>query len=842
MKNMISTKFTTLLAASAFLFACDTDEEHSLPGVYNTVIEANCSAPTSDGVESRTAVDPTDYISEELGVNWLPGDKIGVFGKTTTNACFINQSNTETASTSFAGNLQNGEIPVYAYYPYTETAGNNPTAIKGNLPLIQHYSTVTRQLEGDWKVGRPQEGSSSKFTFKYILTCLKLDINADGTDIAGEKLQSISLTIPDTQLGGDFTCNLTNYTINLTPATNASTITMELTDQPMLTTSTFHGYMSVAPVNGIYGKNMKVEIKTDRHIITFEEALKINEFKANTYYTVPLNLKRFADKWTIVPNPEAKEENADWVPGLQSHLACANTVFAIAGQPFMHKIRVPQSTSQTAHAVIPVKNGIKRAYNLPEGLTWNAERCLVEGTAPTAGDYVYSVEFTVGNTTYKEGIKLHVAATADELLSPTPMMGWQTWNVFKGNIGYDMLAKQLEGMKSKGLINAGYKYFGIDDCWQVKDQNDNGHQITDENKFPSKNGVNGMKRMSDLIHQYGLKAGIYSDCGTKTCEKHFASYGYEELHAQDYKDWGYDFLKEDWYFDLDMAPTGATKRTFKKGDITSYWNTREMAQQLYTKMGMALKERGLMLYMCEWGIHDPWKWGAETGATCWRTTYDHRDGWWGEYGKLGNYSDKNDGGIGVHNTIGLMRNLWPYVGINRYNDADMICVGIRGTGTASSDYVYNQPNGLTSDEAETSFAMWCMWSSPILLGFDMTRDMTSTELAHDLALVKNSELIAINQDALGQGAEFIKNENGIDYYQKDLANGDVAIAAVNISDKNATYNISIADFDALDKTAAYSAKDLINHLTASTQTLTASTPLTGQVVKHGTFIVRLKKQ
>ena len=70
--------------------------------------------------------------------------------------------------------------------------------------------------------------------------------------------------------------------------------------------------------------------------------------------------------------------------------------------------------------------------------------------------------------------------------------------------------------------------------------------------------------MSDLIHQYGLKAGIYSDCGTKTCEKHFASYGYEELQAQDYKDWGYDFLKEDWYFDLDMAPTGQLNVLSKK--------------------------------------------------------------------------------------------------------------------------------------------------------------------------------------------------------------------------------------------------------------------------------------
>lgn len=195
---------------------------------------------------------------------------------------------------------------------------------------------------------------------------------------------------------------------------------------------------------------------------------------------------------------------------------------------------------------------------------------------------------------------------------------------------------------------------------------------------------------------------------------------------------------------------------------------------------------------------------------------------------------------GCAHTIVLMRHLWPYVGINRYNDADMICVGIRGSGpVVLSDCVYNQAGGLTSTEAETSFAMWCMWSSPILLGFDMTKDMSSADLAHDLALVKNEELIAINQDALGQGAEYIKSANGIDYYQKDLANGDVAIAVVNLSDNSATYTISMTDYDALDPSTSYSVRDLIGQKDAGT--LSASSSLTGSLAAHGTFVVRLKK-
>ena len=157
---------------------------------------------------------------------------------------------------------------------------------------------------------------------------------------------------------------------------------MEWTDTPELSASTFHGYMNVAPVTGIAGTEISIQIKTNLHIITFTETMKADAFKSNTYYTVPLTLSRFKDKWTM-------EENAAWVTGLQSRLACANTVFAIAGQPFMHKIRVPQSTSQQYHAVVPVKDGVKRVYNLPEGLTWNAGRCLVEGKAPTAGDCLF---------------------------------------------------------------------------------------------------------------------------------------------------------------------------------------------------------------------------------------------------------------------------------------------------------------------------------------------------------------------------------------------------------------------------------------------------------------------
>ncbi|MGM9620984.1 MAG: fimbrillin family protein [Bacteroidaceae bacterium] len=842
MKRGTTTKTAIILTMAAILSACNADGIGDFTSArrHNTVIEGYCPAPASEDPETRTAVDPTEYTSGEIGINWLPTDEIGVYGTRTANARFTNQSEQEIDKTSFAGSLQDGEAPLYVYYPYTATAGTDPTAVKGNLPLTQHYSTATRELEGDWKVGVPQAGSTQKFTFEHIFAFLKFDINAGGTDVAGERLLSVSLTIPGSQLGGDFTCDLTTRATTFTPASDASCVTMEWTDQPELTASTFNGYMSVAPVTGIARKEATVQIKTDLHIVTFTETMKADAFRPNTYYTVPLTLSRFKDRWTMEDNPDAKEENADWVPGLQSRLACANTVFAIEGQPFMHKIRVPQSTSQTAHAVVPVKTGVKHAYNLPEGLTWNSERCLVQGTAPAAGDYVYSVEFEIGGMTYKEGINLHVAAKASDLHQPTPHMGWQSWNVLETKIDESSIKAVADALVSGGWADAGYKWLGIDDCWQKTDgtRDNNGVPVVNPTKFP-----NGLKSVTDYIHSKGLKAGIYSDCGSLTCASGsqgggtlLGAYGYESQTAQAFTEWGFDKLKEDWFWGGHGDDDG-------KLDASNY----DLARELYGRMGSGIKDAGnkILLSMCEWGTHDPWKWAAEAGGSSWRMSYDHRDGWMGQNGTTGTIIKKpkpndptvNTGGIGLKNVIDLMRNLWPYVGINRFNDADMLVVGIRGGGTSSNDLLYSDKGSMGDAEYETEFAMWCMWSSPLLLTLDVRNSGINS---HDLALVKNAELIAINQDPLGQGAEYIKSVNGIDYYQKDLANGDVAIAAVNLSDNSADCTISLSDYEALDKAASYSARDLLGLKDAGT--LSASEPLTATIAKHGTFIVRLTRK
>lgn len=829
MKNEFKTAVScmALMCAVSVLQSC-TAEQAGGPCGGNTVIEASASAPTVVDDRSRAAVDPTEYTSGQIGINWLPNDRLGVYGdKGTANTTFINLNHTESPVTAFSGNLADGEKPLYAYYPYSTMAGADPKAVKGCLPSTQYYSTSTREVKCDWKVGTPVPGSSTRFKFEHIFVFLKFEVNAAGSPLVGEQLHSISLKINGKQLCGDFSCDLTDGSCIFTPSADTDCIVMEWLDTPSLGSATVHGYVNCAAVSGLDGLVASVNVTTDKHIATFDVPLKVDRLDANRYYTVPLRLSDYKDIWTLTDNPDMPaEENAAWLPGLQSRLACANTVFALPGKPFMHKIRVPENPSASDHAVVPTKKGVLRVYNLPEGLEWNASRALVEGIAPAAGKYVYSVEFEIGGTVYKEGISLTVS---DNLVSPTPMMGWQSWNVLEENISHDAICAQADAMVDKGFLNAGYNYLGIDDCWQKSNdastgRNADGSPKHDESKFPD-----GMDAVARYIHSKGLKAGIYSDAGTITCEGKIGSYGYEATDAATYVGWGFNMLKEDWFW-KNHGDNG--------GSLDSYDSAT--ARELYGRMGSALDGR-MMLYMCEWGLHEPWRWAAEVGSQCWRMSYDARDTWMGaknnDKRKPNSNSENGDGcGIGVKNTIDLMRHLWPYVGINRYNDADMLCVGVRGNGQSSNDLVYTSNQDISDTRYQTNFAMWCMYSSPLLLTFDLTRSDINT---HDLALLKNEELIAINQDPLGQGAEWIKTVNGLDYYMKDLADGDVAVAVVNLNDSNGSYSIDISDYDALDGNASYSARNLLEKAPAGS--LSASSSLSGTLVKHGTFIVRLTK-
>ena len=461
---------------------------------------------------------------------------------------------------------------------------------------------------------------------------------------------------------------------------------------------------------------------------------------------------------------------------LTPSLACATELFSLPNTRFLHKI-VPSAPSSTVSVT-----------DLPEGLYWNAQRHAVEGKITTEGRYEYKILVTTDGNTQTFPASVTVSGS---LVQPKPMMGWISWNVVQDKISTQVVKTVADNMVNLGLRDAGYDFIIIDDLWHAPQRNSDGTPKEDPAKFPI-----GMGATVKYVHDKGLKFGIYSDAAPKTCAGAYGSYGYENIDAKQYAKWGVDLLK----YDYCGAP----------GDAIS-------AQQRYKAMGDALKNSGrdILFYMCEWGVREPWKWGSTTGATTWRATYDTRDCWQGK-----------GGGIGVIQSIAAMKDLWAYSGVNRFNDADMMCVAIHGTGLCLTG------PGMTQDEYRTQFALWCMWSSPLTLSFDLTKPLS----ADDKAIITNADLIAIDQDAMGQQAEFVGQEGNIYYFMKDLENGDVAISATNVGATQQQVKFDFAKFSALNVKGRYQARDCQAQKTLENE---VETGFTTTVRSHATAVYRL---
>ena len=462
---------------------------------------------------------------------------------------------------------------------------------------------------------------------------------------------------------------------------------------------------------------------------------------------------------SCLPSLADKKRSADapTSPSIQdSQLYFSDRVFAAPGRLFMQRVK-------TIPADAPIE-----ATDLPAGLTWNADLRRIEGSVSTPGTYRYNINLILTDRVDSARVPYPVTLTVDErYLNSRPVMGWISWNVVEGDISDRVIRSTADRMNELGLKDAGYHYLIIDDLWHAPSRNADGTPREDPNKFP-----NGMKSAVDYVHSKGLKFGIYSDAADKTCAGAFGSYGFEKTDANQYALWGVDLLK----YDYCHAPEDRTEAALR-----------------YRTMGEALQSSGrdIQFYLCEWGVRKPWEWGSESGGSMWRCTYDTRDCWKGK-----------PGGIGVLQSIELMKDLWPYGGVNRYNDADMMCVGIHGKGKSSSALCATGP-GMTQDEYRTQFALWCMWSSPLLLSFDLNQPLSED----DRALITNKELIAIDQDELAQPADFVAREGDLYYFEKPLSNGQVAIAVTNVGEKTQNFRLDLSRFPLTKGFRAFSVRD-----------------------------------
>jgi len=325
-------------------------------------------------------------------------------------------------------------------------------------------------------------------------------------------------------------------------------------------------------------------------------------------------------------------------------------------------------------------------------------------------------------------------------LALTPPMGWNSWNLVEADVSDPLIREIADAMVTTGMKDAGYQYIIIDDYW-VGGRNASNHLFPDQKRFPM-----GMKVLADYVHSKGLKLGIYSDAAEYTCGGVTASYGFEELDAKTFAEWGIDYLK----YDYCNAPE----------DVTT-------AFQRYKKMGDALKKTGrpIVYAICEWGQRKPWLWARAAGGHLWRTTWDSRDVW-----------KSNDKDLtGVMEIFDQQKDLAQYAGPGGWNDPDLLMVGLYGKGKSSS--VRGRFKGCTTTEYRSHFSLWAMLAAPLIVNLDIRSLNKETA---DILL--NKDIISINQDTLGKQAVTLFIRDEIQVLKKDLANGDIAVCVFNRSD------------------------------------------------------------
>ncbi len=324
------------------------------------------------------------------------------------------------------------------------------------------------------------------------------------------------------------------------------------------------------------------------------------------------------------------------------------------------------------------------------------------------------------------------------MLVQTPPMGWNSWNTFGNNISDQLIREMADAMVRDGYRDAGYEYLVIDDCWSLKQRDENGRLVADPEKFPY-----GMKALADYVHGKGLKFGMYSCAGVLTCAGYPSSYDHEFVDAQTFADWGVDFLKYDYCY----------KPVHVRGEM------------LYRRMAMALRATGrdILFSACNWGADESENWIRSTGAHMYRSTGDISD----------NFKSFSD--------IAASQESKQCFGAPQcFNDMDMLIVGMGGKGNVAL-------GGCTDAEYRMHFALWCMFSSPLMIGCDLRKvDPVNA------ALLKNKELIAINQDPEARPAFRITTYDQ-PIYIKNLADGDYALAMFNNQEKQRTLHTLLAD-------------------------------------------------
>jgi alpha-galactosidase len=371
------------------------------------------------------------------------------------------------------------------------------------------------------------------------------------------------------------------------------------------------------------------------------------------------------------------------------------------------------------------------AEGLPPGLQLDPVTGIITGALKEKGTYVVTLSAKNDQGAATRSLKV----VCGEAIALTPPLGWNSWNCFACDVTDANVRAAADAMVASGLVEHGWTYINIDDCWEAgRDAQSN---VLSNAKFPN------MNALTEYVHRKGLKIGLYSSPGPRTCAGYEGSYKHEAADALRYAQWGFDYLKYDWcsYGEIARRPDHAA------------------LLKPYQVMRAALDQapRDILFSLCQYGMGNVWEWGAQVGGNCWRTTGDITDTW-------GSMSGIGFGQAGHEK----------FAGPGHWNDPDMLVVGYVGWSARV------RPTRLTPSEQYTHISLWCLLCSPLLIGCDLTKldDFT-------LNLLTNDEVLEVSQDPLGRQAARVARDGRLEVWAKDMEDGSKAVGLFNRGDQEA---------------------------------------------------------
>jgi alpha-galactosidase len=475
-------------------------------------------------------------------------------------------------------------------------------------------------------------------------------------------------------------------------------------------------------------------------------------------------------------------------PGPQPKINGTRLFGVRPGSPFLFTIPVTGER--------PVRYEV---LNLPEGLVCDNKTGQISGAINKPGEYLMTFKATNSKGSAERAFKVVCGNT----LALTPHMGWNSWYVWENHVTDRIMREAADAMVSTGMIDHGYMYVNIDDCWAVKpsstdstlsgDPRDAKGMVNSNRRFPD------MKSLTDYIHSKGLKAGIYTSPGPLTCAGYVGAYKFEEQDVARFAEWGYDFLKYDW------CSYGKFARKDTLPDLQKpYFLISEIIRK---------QKRDIVLNMCQYGMGDVWKWGKEVGGNSWRTAGDLG----GSFEGIGKALFRDGFDVYSRDSLHL------YGGPGGWNDPDYLLIGYLSNWKGQT-----VPTPLTPNEQYTQISLWSLVAAPLILSGDITRldDFT-------LSLLTNDEVIDVDQDPLGKPGYRVSKTGDTEVWKRELEDGSLAVGLFNRGE-------GVVKVTALWDDLGISGKKLVRDLWRQKDLGKFNNNFSSTVPRHGVVLLRIQ--